>query len=269
MLWHSSSPQSIPLLSGHCAHFHGVAKQVVALIGNIFSFWHLQQHPYRVHSVQASLHHACSYYATNLLPDLDFSYCIHQQRTSRSLALWLQWVTTSHRSSPRCKGSKDPKGRKWAGKPISYHPEKLVLSSGVLFPHLSSWNPKLMSLSPDTGIKVLDGAGEIFLTEAECNLLAGAGSGPARFFRARSTVSSWQWLDSERPFILHLMPSLPAGFLQAPDVFPACTAASTASLTMDLWWGMLFLFLSWVLGVSRALSILASHSATLWDVAVH
>lgn len=58
------------------------------------------------------------------------------------------------------------------------------------------------------------------------------------------------------------MPSLPVEFLQASDLFPAPTAASVASLTMDLWWGMLSL--SWVLGVSRAaLRILAPHSATL------
>lgn len=106
--------------------------------------------------------------------------------------------------------------------------------------------------------------------EAEWNLLAGAGSGPAGFFRAGSATSPWQWLDAERPFTLHLMPSLPAGSLQAPDLFPAPTAASAASLTVDLWWGMPFLSLSWVLWVSRAaLSILAPHNATLWDVAVH
>lgn len=121
-----------------------------------------------------------------------------------------------------------------------------------------------MPVSPDTGIKVLGGAGETLTMESQNAACLQEWGLAQQGFSGLGQLGPHGSGCMQRPFTLHLMPSLPAGFLHAPDLFPVPKAASTASLTMDLWLGMLFLSLSWVPWISRAaLGILASHNATL------
>lgn len=109
-----------------------------------------------------------------------------------------------------------------------------------------------MPVSPDTGIKVLGGAGETLTMESQNAACLQEWGLAQQGFSGLGQLGPHGNGCMQRPFTLHLMPSLPAGFLHAPDLFPVPKAASTASLTMDLWLGMLFLSLSWVPWISRA-----------------
>lgn len=131
-----------------------------------------------------------------------------------------------------------------------------MASSGAPFPHPSCLNSKLklMPVSLDTGVTVLDGAGETLMMEwqnATClqqrvlsqQCFSGLGHPGPR-------GSAWMW-GAPLLCICHLPCQL--GFCMCLLLPPAPKAASSASSIVDLWCGPFW----------AALSILARRDATL------
>lgn len=143
-------------------------------------------------------------------------------------------------------------------------PEKPGASSGALLPHLSCLNPKLklMPVSPDTGVSVLDGAGETLRMKWQ-NATHLQQHGLAQ--QCFSGLGHPGPCGSARTWGPPLLPSLPAGFLHGSASSPS-TQSSQQRLSHS---GPLvqhdFPSLSGVLCVSRAAleSVLAPHDTTL------
>lgn len=98
----------------------------------------------------------------NQLPDLDFPLLHPPAKDQQATCPMARVGDRFPPLFPQVQGQQRPQDVQ-----ANSFPEKLVVSSGVLFPHLSCWNLKLMRVSPDTGIKVLDVAGETLLTERQ------------------------------------------------------------------------------------------------------
>lgn len=123
--WQSSPPQSIPLLSVHCAHFHAL-QSLGTLIGNtvlkktLASLTRPLQSPLSSSKSAPWMLLVC-HKTPNQLPDLAFSLP-HPPAKDHKAPCPMARVGASHNSSPRYKGSKNPKGRRCAVKPLPWKP---------------------------------------------------------------------------------------------------------------------------------------------------